>query len=88
MYVRKLFCVFTPLLSCQHLPPGMTNHLTTASSFKPFISWKLEAPELALSKQFLESLPVLQHLALMTEMDLESETWKNPGEHGYPIHSP
>ncbi|CAN0176524.1 unnamed protein product [Rangifer tarandus platyrhynchus] len=31
---------------CQHLPPCRTNHLSTASAFKPFILRKLEAPNL------------------------------------------
>lgn len=46
MYVRKLFCISPLLLRCQHLPPCRTNHLSTASAFKPFISRKLEAPNL------------------------------------------
>lgn len=54
------------LLNCQHLPPRLSTHLTATSSFNPFISWNLEG------KQSVAILWVLQHLALMTEMDLES----------------
>lgn len=46
MYVRKLFCISPLLLRCQNLPPCGTNHLSTASTFKPLMPRKLEAPNL------------------------------------------
>lgn len=65
----------------------MTAHLTATNQLlQPIHIMKPEVPKVALGKQYIATLLVNQHGALLTEMNLESRMSENLEEHGCSFH--